>query len=58
VYTIKLEQSISLDIYGIATKIHFELKAQVVGTKHSRQADKAGKPTRQQGLPALFCTHY
>ncbi len=58
VYTIKLRQSIFLDIYGTATKIHCEVKAQVVGTKHIRQADKAGKPTRQPGLPALFCAYY
>jgi hypothetical protein len=41
-----------------AAKIHFQEQALVVGTKQSSQADKAGRRTRQLGLPALFCARY
>ncbi len=45
----------------LATAIaHFEEQALVVveGTEQSRQVDKAGRTTRQLGLPALFCAHF
>jgi hypothetical protein len=35
-------------------KIHFEKQALVVGTLQSRQTNKAGRLTRQSGLPAFF----
>jgi len=42
-----------------ATTIQFEEQELVVtDTKQSRQVDKTCKPTRQAGLPPLFCAHY
>jgi hypothetical protein len=39
-----------------AIKIHFEEQALEAGTKQSSQDDdKAGRLTRQSGLPVLFC---
>ncbi len=44
-----------LELLVATAKIHFEEQALVAGTKQSKQADKVGRPTRQSGLPALFC---
>jgi hypothetical protein len=38
-----------------ATKTHFEEQALATGTKQNRQANKAGRLTRQLSLPVFFC---
>jgi hypothetical protein len=45
-------------LFVVIAKIQLKEQGLIAGTKQGRQANKAGRPTRQSDMPALFWACY